>query len=295
MRSAFIQEIRRYARENANVVLVVGDLGYSVVEEFADEFPDRFFNSGVAEQNMAGLAAGMASEGCHVFTYSIANFSTFRCAEQIRNDIDYHNHAVTTVVVGGGVAYGSMGYSHHAVQDLALMRLFPNHVLAVPGDPLEVRGCMNFLRSKPQPSYLRLGRSNDPTYHATIPKLEPGSWLFCAGNPLASRVFLTTGGGLGIARKLLDTHEEFCEWAVFSLPIWGMRFKGKQSEHVRSVEEVITVEDHFQDGGFGSWFREAVFADGITNLKIRNMFLDYSLCEAVGSQEYLHENYLKMV
>ena len=132
MRSAFIEELVELAKIQSNIALIVGDLGYSVIEPFAEMFPERFINAGVAEQNMTGLAAGMASEGYHVFTYSIANFPTFRCAEQIRNDVDYHNLPVTVVSVGGGLAYGSLGYSHHAVQDYALIRSFPNMLIASP-------------------------------------------------------------------------------------------------------------------------------------------------------------------
>ena len=106
MRNAFIHGLVEFAKTRDNIALVVGDLGYSVIEPFVDSFPERFVNAGVAEQNMAGLAAGMASEGYHVFTYSIANFPTVRCAEQLRNDVDHHRLAVTTVAVGGGVAYG---------------------------------------------------------------------------------------------------------------------------------------------------------------------------------------------
>ena len=142
MRNAFIEELVALARVNSQIALVVGDLGYSVIEPFAKEFPDRFINAGVSEQNMTGLAAGMASEGYHVFTYSIANFPTFRCAEQIRNDVAYHNLPVTVVAVGGGLAYGALGYSHHAVQDFALIRSMPNMLIAAPGDPHEVRACM---------------------------------------------------------------------------------------------------------------------------------------------------------
>jgi transketolase len=107
MRDAFIEELVELAAIHGHIALVVGDLGYSVVEPFADRFPDRFINAGVAEQNMTGLAAGMASEGYHVFTYSIANFPTFRGAEQIRNDVDYNRLPVTVVAVGGGLAYGA--------------------------------------------------------------------------------------------------------------------------------------------------------------------------------------------
>ncbi|MFM1975793.1 MAG: hypothetical protein RL145_639, partial [Pseudomonadota bacterium] len=159
MRNAFIDELVSLAEKFDHIALMVGDLGWSVVEPFAERFPDRFINAGIAEQNMAGMAAGMASEGYHVFTYSIANFPTFRCAEQIRNDVDYHNLPVTTVSVGGGLAYGSLGYSHHAVQDYALMRTMPNMLIAAPGDPLEVRACLRYLVNHPQPSYLRIGKA----------------------------------------------------------------------------------------------------------------------------------------
>ena len=141
---------------------MVGDLGYGAVEPFMNAYPERFINAGIAEQNMLGMAAGMAMAGKHVFVYSIANFPTFRCAEQIRNDVAYHNFPVTVVSVGGGAAYGSLGYSHHAVQDYALIRSFPNMIVAAPGDPLEVQACVEYLTLNPQPSYLRLNKSGEP-------------------------------------------------------------------------------------------------------------------------------------
>src|SRR5476651_2646056 len=135
MRTAFINQLVLEARKNPRVFLVVGDLGFSVVEPFATEFPDRYLNAGVAEQNMTAVAAGLAAEGYHVFTYSIANFPTLRCLEQIRNDVCYHNLPVTVVAVGGGLAYGNLGYSHHGVQDIAVMRSLPNITVLAPGDP----------------------------------------------------------------------------------------------------------------------------------------------------------------
>ena len=161
MRTAFIEELTAQARLNPAIFLVVGDLGYSVIEPFAAEFPDRFLNAGVAEQNMAGLAAGLASEGFHVFTYSIANFPTLRCLEQIRNDICYHNLPVTSVAVGAGLAYGNLGYSHHAVQDIAIFRTLPNLRLLSPADPGEARGAVQWLSANPCPSYLRLGKAGE--------------------------------------------------------------------------------------------------------------------------------------
>src|SRR6266699_2608174 len=137
MRGAFFRALLRLAEQDERIHLIVGDLGFGVVEEFAHRFPKRFLNVGVAEQNMTGVAAGMALSGKIVFTYSIANFPILRCLEQVRNDICYHNTNVKIVAVGGGFAYGSLGATHHATEDLAIMRALPEMTVVAPGDPVE--------------------------------------------------------------------------------------------------------------------------------------------------------------
>ena len=139
MRTAFINQLMEEARKDRSIFLLTGDLGFSVLEPFAKEFPERFVNVGIAEQNMAGIAAGLALDGWNVFTYSIANFPTLRSLEQIRYDICYHDLNVTVVSVGAGYAYGALGASHHATEDIAIMRAIPNMVVASPGDPIEAR------------------------------------------------------------------------------------------------------------------------------------------------------------
>ena len=163
MRTTFINTLLELADEDDRIYLLCGDLGYSVLEPFFERFPDRFINVGVAEQNMIGIAAGLAQSGYVVFCYSIANFPTLRCLEQIRNDVCYHDCNVNIVSVGGGVAYGAQGYSHHAVEDLAVMRALPNMVVAAPGDPLEVRSLTCALVNHPGPGFFapgQGGRSN---------------------------------------------------------------------------------------------------------------------------------------
>ena len=290
MRNAFIEELVLLATQHDHIALVVGDLGYSVVEPFADRFPDRFINAGVAEQNMTGLSAGMASEGYHVFTYSIANFPTFRCAEQIRNDVDYQQLAVTVVAVGGGLAYGPLGYSHHAVQDYALMRMMPNTLIAAPGDPMEVRACMRYLVANPQPSYLRLGKAGEPCFHQEVPLVSPGQWLSVKpgqADTLRRRAMLTTGAALTSAM----------EWAadpalagveVHSLPLWGMATKDSQGKNAAGIQRLVTVEDHLVDGGFGSWLREAVATQSQFSGRIHTLGLDPKVCGLVGSQATLN-------
>lgn len=285
MRNAFIQELVALAEVHPHIALVVGDLGYSVIEPFADRFPDRFLNAGVAEQNMTGLAAGMASEGYHVFTYSIANFPTFRCAEQIRNDVAYHNFPVTVVSVGGGVAYGALGYSHHAVQDYALMRALPNMLIAAPGDPMEVRSCLRYLVEHPGPSYLRLGKAGEPNFHATPPAIAPGIWLRVREGGGRSAV-LSTGAGLQIAMDW-KAKPKYADREVYSMPLWSMATKSLQLEMLRRFDEVMTLEDHLQDGGFGSWMLEAKALDPELNCKVRMVALTPEVCGTVGSQATL--------
>ena len=147
MRKLFIKKLIENNKNKKNY-LIINDLGFSVIEPFKKKFPDRIFNAGVSEQNMMGMAAGIASEKSNVFVYSIGNFSTFRCAEQIRNDIDYHKLPVTIVSVGSGVGYGNLGYTHHALQDYALMRSFPNIQILSPGNNNELIGLLNFIKKK---------------------------------------------------------------------------------------------------------------------------------------------------
>jgi transketolase len=282
MRNAFIQELVELAAVHDNIALVVGDLGYSVIEPFADRFPNRFINAGVAEQNMAGLAAGMASEGYHVFTYSIANFPTFRCAEQIRNDIDHHRLSVTTVAVGGGLAYGNMGYSHHAVQDYALMRTMPNMLIAAPGDPYETRACMRYLVENPGPSYLRLGKAGEPCFHSETPAVTPGEWLTVREGD-SRRAMLSTGAALGAA---LGRSEETGH-SVWSMPLWSMATKAKQLANIERFDEVVTLEDHLLDGGFGSWMAEGLIGTSGA-ARLRAIALSERVCDVVASQATLN-------
>ncbi|QWD60429.1 transketolase family protein [Polynucleobacter sp. MWH-UH35A] len=289
MRNAFIEELVELAKTNSNIVLMVGDLGFSVVEPFQDAYPDRFFNAGVAEQNMMSMAAGLASEGCHAFVYSIANFPTFRCAEQIRNDVAYHQLPVTIVAVGGGLAYGNLGYSHHAVQDYALMRSMPNMLISAPGDPMEVRACLRYLTSHPQPSYLRLGKAGELCLHDSVPSIEPGIWqrITNSSGP-KNRAILATGNGLQIAKNW-QQGGQYLDHDLYSLPLWGITQKNLQTNQVEKFEKLVTVEDHLLDAGFGSWMLESLINEPKLIERLALKALDPSVCGLVASQNELHK------
>jgi transketolase len=289
VRTAFIQQLILEARRNPQIFLAVGDLGYSVVEPFAEEFPERFLNAGVAEQNMTGVAAGLASEGYHVFTYSISNFPTFRCAEQIRNDIVYHGLPVTVVAVGGGLSYGNLGYSHHAVQDIGLMRLFPGMLLGCPGDPAETQACVQYLTTNSQPSYLRLGKAGEPKVHASIPSISPGVVVPLLSRPDARNALLTTGATLKLASEAAGSPALVAPWNVASLPLWGYS-TGPQMlvEWMTRYTNIVVVEDHLATGGFGSFVRESLNGNPALSARVHCVALDPKICGMVGSQSVLN-------
>lgn len=283
MRNTFISELVNHARKNDNIVLMVGDLGYSAIEPFREEFPDRFINAGVAEQNMTAMAAGMASEGYHVFTYSIANFPTFRCAEQIRNDIDYHNLPVTVVSVGGGLAYGNLGYSHHAVQDFALMRSMPNFLIAAPCDPNQTRSCLDFMVKNPRPYYLRLNKAGEPNVTEVDQFSKPGVPYFSEPPVERKNLLLTTGAVYDIAREILEKNSlSPSKWTIASLPLWGESSRAEVIPHLRDFDNIVTLEEHLLAGGFGSWLLES-------GVNCTPCYLDVDTCGSVGTQGHLRK------
>lgn len=285
MRDHFISELTKKAKKNKKIFLMVGDLGYNVVEQFADSYPDRFLNIGIAEQNMMGVAAGIASEGMHVFVYSIANFPTFRCAEQIRNDVDYHKLPVTIVSIGGGFSYGNLGYSHHAIQDYGLMRLMPNTLICAPGDLSETSKILQYLLKHPQPSYLRLDKSYNERIRSESFDVSPGKWI-CLQKKKTKKTFLTTGNTLKFYKEI-NKLKKYTNFNIYSLPMWGQNYKKKHSKMFQKFNHIITIEDHLLDGGFGSWIREA--AGHNSNLKIENVGFNNKYLSSVGSQEYLNK------
>lgn len=287
MRNKFIEKLVIEAEKDDSIILIVGDLGFNVIEPFSEKFPDRFFNAGICEQSMASMAAGMASEGYKVFIYSIANFPTFRCAEQIRNDICYHNLDVTIVSVGGGLAYGNLGYSHHAIQDYGLMRLFPEISILSPGDPTEVDKLFDYILSDSSPKYLRLRKSGETNYNDLDINISAGKW-----NKImhSKSIFLTTGYGLEIAQRLISENKKFADFGIYTCPIWGPKYSELQEDQINQFEVVISVEDHMKECGFGSWLNESCESNNVKN-KLYNSYLNKSVIGKVGSEDYLLENF----
>ena len=242
MRTAFIESLIEAAERDETIWLLNADLGYSVLEAFEKRFPDRYLNVGVAEQNMIGIAAGLAMSGFKVFVYSIANFPTLRCLEQIRVDVCYHQAHVIIAAVGGGFAYGSQGYTHHAIEDLAVMRALPGMRVTAP------RALVNHLIDTPGPAYLRLGRAGEKNVHEGPLKSSPVSPIVVRdGNDL---VIVSTGAMLVEAVMAADRLDALGVRAkIISLPMLKPLDEEALLASIAGLPLVVTLEEHSKIGG----------------------------------------------
>jgi transketolase len=284
MRTAFIDRLCVLAAADERIWLVCGDLGYSVLEAFADRFPSRFLNAGVAEQNMTGIAAGLALTGKTVFTYSIANFPVMRCLEQIRNDVCYHNLNVKVVAVGGGLAYSSQGYTHHGVEDLAVMSALPNLVIAAPGDPIEAEGVTELLVSHPGPAYLRLGKAGEPRLHAPEERIQLGKSIrVLEGDDLT---IISIGGMLGTALDAAKgLRSRGISATLLSMPFLLPLDTEAILNAARRTRRIITVEEH-GPGGLGSAVAETIALAG-EKVSLECIRLMRAPIKLAGSQQQL--------
>jgi len=290
VRTAFLDTLYELAKADRRIVFVTGDLGFSVVERFQAELPDQFVNAGVAEQNMTSLAAGMALMGKVVFTYSIANFPTLRCLEQVRNDVCYHEANVKVVAVGGGFTYGAMGASHHATEELGVMRMMPGMVVVAPADPVEARAATRAVVAYDGPCYLRLGKAGEPNVHE-------GPIDFQLGRAIRLRdgkdlTLISTGGMLGTA---LAVAERLAERGVGARVLSMHTLKPLDEEAVRAAARetgaIATLEQHSVIGGLGSAVAEVLAELPGARVRFRRIGVPSAFSERVGSQKWLEQQH----
>ena len=287
MRTAFIEALSQLAEEDPRILLITGDLGFGVLDDFRERFPDQFANVGVAEQNMTGVGAGIALTGHTVFTYSIGNFPILRPLEQVRNDVCYHEANVKIVTVGGGMAYGALGPSHFATEDLAIMRALPNMTVVAPGDPVEVEKLTPQIARTSGPVYLRLGRAGEA-------RLHPDNAEITLGQPALVRegddVLLLTSGG--ILPEALEAAEMLEDESVSAqvVSVHTVRPLAREAivEMSAGFPVVITCEEHSIVGGLGGAVAEALMEAGVRTT-FRRFGLPSEFPTGVGSQEYLRK------
>lgn len=287
MRTAFIETLCELADHDERIWLLTGDLGFSVLERFAMRFPGRYVNMGVAEQNMTGVAAGLALEGKIVFTYSIANFPVMRCLEQIRNDVGYHNLNVKITAVGGGMAYGAAGYTHHAVEDLAVMRAMPNMTVLAPGDPVEARLATRAIASHAGPCYLRLGKGGEPRVHKTEPSFEIGKAIVVREGSAVTLV--STGGILNEVMSAADQLAPQFQARVLSMPTVKPLDDESLRQAAAETKLLVTIEEHSAIGGLGSAVAETLAKNKNSGCGLLALNLGSKLLSSVGSQNSLRK------
>jgi len=289
MRDRFIQTLCELAATDPRIMLITGDLGFAVLDEYRRRFPRQFINAGVAEQNMTLLATGMALEGHVVFTYSIGNFPTLRCLEMIRNDAAYHNANVKVVSIGGGFSYGPLGISHHATEDLAIMRALPGVTSVAPTSLWEVAEATKAITQTPGTCFFRLDKDLGPDG----PSNEP----FVLGKPRVLRrgrdvALLVTGGILSEVVKAADQLER----DGVSASIYAVHtLKPLDPEVIITASKthgaLVTVEEHTVLGGLGSLVLETLADAASFPRKFLRIGLDGHFSSAVGSQSFLRTLY----
>lgn len=289
MRNAFAAELTALAAEDPRIVLLSGDIGNQLFDKFKDIAPERFFNCGVAEANMMGMAAGLGLSGLRPVVYTITPFLTTRCLEQIRVDVCYHDAPVTLVAVGGGLSYASLGPTHHSLEDIAFLRALPNMQIICPGDAFEVRAALRAAIAQDGPVYIRLGKRGEPVIHQSAPAnfaigrgivLEEGDkvWLLSTGNLLpiaaeAARELNHSGIGCGLV--------SFHTVKPLDLRLLDRLF--------RNSSLVVTVEEHSLIGGLGSAVAEWLADGPPMPARLLRVGTSDAFFKKSGEQEYARE------
>lgn len=285
MRTAFIKTLEELAAKDKKIFFVTGDLGFSVIEEFQRKFPNQFLNAGIAEQNMIGMAAGLALSGKTVFVYSIGNFPTLRPMEQVRNDVCYHQANVKIISVGAGLHYGGLGYTHHALEDLGIMRMLPGMTVLAPGDTVEAEASTRAIAKYKGPCYMRLGKG---------PAIHKGSIDFTIGKAFLMKrgkdlTLITTGGMLG---TVLEAAKKLEEKGISARVVQIHTIKPIDSQMIKKAAKetgrIITVEEHSVIGGLGGAVAEVVAEAGYP-VVCRRIGVPDERIKHVGSQEFLKE------
>lgn len=290
MRDRFIYELIEIAKVDKNIILITGDLGFGVLDNFVEEFPAQFINAGVAEQDMTGIATGMALEGKTVFTYSICNFPTLRCLEQIRNDACYHQANVKIVAIGGGFCYGPLGISHHATEDLSIMRALPNITVVAPGDIVEATAATRAVYNTSGTCYLRLGRGGGKRVHEGDINFKIGKAIqLFDGDDIA---LISTGGILCNAFKARERLDNI----GLSVGLYSMHtLKPFDREIVEDIAEmvklIVTIEEHTVIGGLGGAVSEILAQMPQPRARLQMVGLPGCFSSVVGDQEYLRKVY----
>jgi transketolase len=271
------------------IFLLTPDMGFSVFEPFIEQYPNRFLNTGIAEQNTMGVAAGLALSGFKPYVYSIAPFVLMRCYEQIRVDVAYMQTNIKIVGVGGGVAYGPAGATHHAIEDLAIARALPGMIVCAPADPIEARQIFEQSVTIESPMYIRLAKNNEPLVHEPADKIIIGkAFSLTRGRDIE---ILTTGTITHrVAKWLPELERQGFSTGITIFPTIKPLDTDYLDALINSQKKILIVEEHNAIGGFGeavcSYMAKQYAVNKIRHLAIPDVYSHY-----VGSQMFILDKF----
>ena len=285
MRDQIIATIHKLMQQDKSAFFLTGDLGYSVLEKIQTDFPDRFLNAGIAEQNLLGLATGLSlSFKRRVYVYSIIPFTTLRCAEQIRNDVCFHKAKVTILGIGAGLSYGILGSTHFALEDISLMRSFPNMKVLSPADGAEASELIKQTHNTDGPFYLRIDKSK-ASFFTKGENFQLGQAKII--QPVAPTTIISTGAITLEAAKAIN---ELITSEVGLVHLGTIKPLDEQvlQQISQQAKQVIVIEEHGKSGGLG----EAVasfLSQQDTRPKLHHFFVDNYYHHQTGEQAYLRQ------
>src|SRR3990167_1874046 len=289
MRNKFAKVFYELGKKDPRLAIVVADISPAgSIAQFREEFPERFINTGVSEQSMIGIAAGMALRGMRPFAYTIATFALYRPFEFVRDDIAYQNLPVTVVGVGGGVTYSTLGGTHHAMEDIAVASAIPGMQVLVPCDPMETQQITEWCALKNEkPTYLRLGKAGEPdlTTQAIDPFIPGKIRRICQGKDVCIISYgPTVKMALDLAQHIKKTHQ-WSSTVVSCHSIKPLDVDGTR-ELLHQHRRVIVIEEHVPHGGLGSRIKEIAW-DMRANCELTCYALQDKFIHHYGSHEQL--------
>lgn len=292
MKKALIRTLCDLMAQNNNIYLFTGDLGFGVMNPILEQHKDRFVNVGICEQNLLAAATGMAMSGNIVFVYSIGNFPTLRCMEQIRNDAAYHHANVKIIAVGGGFAYGQLGMSHHATEDVAMLRTIPDMTVLCPADPSETVEAVKLAASIDGPVYIRLGRGGEKNIKHKKIDISKLQELNIPSNTKSKIKIALIGSGIVMPDVELAATELSGDYSVTAYSLASI--KPCDFETIKQVcmdnDYVFTIEEHQITGGLGSLVAEIIAENKIT-VSFKRIGMNDQFTQVVGSPAYLRKVY----
>jgi len=284
VRNAFAKAVNDLADDHSDIVLLAGDIGNRLFDEYKKSHPERFYNCGVAEAGMTGIAGGLAASGLHPITYTITPFNTVRCLEQIRLDICYPNYPAIIVGTGAGLSYAGLGATHHSMEDIGLMRMLPNMHVVCPGDAVEVRLAVRAAVELKRPVYIRLGKKGEPQIHSQVPDFTIGKGVTLEhGTDVA---LLSVGNMLSVAKEVSTRLRKFgISPCLVSLHTIKPLDDDLLSQLFSDCKKVVVIEEHGLAGGAGSAILEWANAKEVDASKVVCFGVKDAFLTACGSQE----------